>query len=156
MDLSFVIARLCESSKPWWWGLVVVASIAGIVGCGGSPIPTPVPSPISTLQLRPLPTRMPTPMLASPTEPILRREARIEVGDDYFYPEIITVTVGARVQWVHVGQKGHNVMAMDDSWGIPFFQVGDIFTETFPKVGVYEYGCTPHLPGMRGKVVVIQ
>lgn len=47
MELKFVIAHLCGSNKQWWRRLAVVASIAGLVGCGNSPIPTPVLSPVT-------------------------------------------------------------------------------------------------------------
>lgn len=84
-------------------------------------------------------------------------EARIVVGDNYFYPEIVVIRAGATVRWENAGSGGpqHDVMALDESWGTKGFGVGATFKMTFSKEGVYPYICTWHEPGMRGQIVVL-
>ena len=94
----------------------------------------------------------------TPTPVPAGSEARIDVGDNYFYPETVVVKVGATVRWDHVGSGGpqHDVMAEDRSWGTLGFGIGANFRMTFSKEGVYPYVCTHHSPGMRGEVIVVQ
>ena len=82
--------------------------------------------------------------------------AEIEVGENFFHPAVLTVTVGTKVRWKHVGNVGHDVTPTNGDWGgtglIP--QAG-YYELTFTRAGVYEYECYLHRPGMTGKVIVI-
>ena len=65
----------------------------------------------------------------------------VEVDDNVFVPESITVTAGTEVRWEWVGGAAHNVVGDDFESEI---QVEGEFTHTFDEPGVYEYFCLPH------------
>lgn len=94
---------------------------------------------------------------SAPTPVPSGSEARVIVGDNYFYPEILVIKAGASVRWENQGSGGpqHDVMALDNSWGTKSFGVGASFRMTFTREGVYQYVCTWHEPGMRGQIVVV-
>jgi plastocyanin len=75
----------------------------------------------------------------------------VEVDDNVFVPESITVTAGTEVRWEWVGGAAHNVVGDDFESEI---QVEGEFTHTFDEPGTYEYVCTLH-PGMDGEVLVV-
>jgi plastocyanin len=79
----------------------------------------------------------------------------VDAGDYFFHPDVLTVTVGATVRWNHVGSTGHDVTAVDGSWGTALIPVAGYFEHTFTREGVYDYICALHPPGMRGRIVVI-
>jgi plastocyanin len=81
----------------------------------------------------------------------------ISVGDNYFSPEEVHVTVGSTVEWVYNGGGGetestHNVVGGS-------FNSGDLspnskYTYTFEQPGEFDYVCTYHAKQMTGKVFV--
>ena len=84
----------------------------------------------------------------------------IEVGDNYFDPEELTIEVGTTVRWVWVGDIDHNVNPTsqpdDADWdGHPDLQREGEYEFTFEVVGTYEYTCDPH-PGMDGVIEVVE
>jgi len=88
-----------------------------------------------------------------------------------FEPREVEIAVGGTVEW-YFDSPGHNVSANPDDDSLvdipegaePFrsFEPGDsslndpdtTFTHTFEVPGEYVYVCTPHVPQMRGTVVV--
>jgi len=86
--------------------------------------------------------------------------AMVSVGDNYFYPDTLTVTVGSTIEWRYDGGAGetestHNVVALDSS-----FNSGDLFAGTrwafsFQKPGEFAYVCTYHAKQQTGKIVVV-
>lgn len=93
-------------------------------------------------------------LMSTPTTRVLPAN-RVDVGDNFFYPRIITVTVDTKVSWTNVGAANHDVTAMDRSWGGRNLGMTESYEESFSREGVYEYECVAHRPGQRGKVVVI-
>ena len=84
----------------------------------------------------------------------------IEVGDNYFDPEELTIEVGTTVRWVWVGDIDHNVNPTSQpdgaDWeGHPELQTEGEYEFTFTVPGVYEYTCDPH-PGMDGRIEVVE
>ncbi len=72
-----------------------------------------------------------------------------------FAPEILTVPVGATVQWVWTDQYDeHNVWWVDQNLpNSPTMGSGYKWAVQFLKPGQYDYYCTLH-PGMIGRVTV--
>jgi len=80
---------------------------------------------------------------------------RVDAGDDWFLPEVVTITAGSTVRWYHVGEEAHNAFALDGSWGTTEFGIGSYAEHRFNTTGRYPYQCTLHAPGMRGVIVVV-
>lgn len=79
----------------------------------------------------------------------------VDIGDSYFYPNVLTVTVGTRVRWTHMGSALHDISSTDRSWGIGRMLHGNAFDVTFTRTGEFPYVCFLHLPGMTGQVIVV-
>lgn len=131
------------------WGLV-----AGACGADGGR-PTGASSPATTVQIgrsaNPAGSGAST---AAPFRPII---SRVDLGDDYFAPDEITVPVGTTVSWqIATGENNHDVVSTELLFrsNYPMNRGVDVFTWTFTQPGEYRYVCTFHLPGMVGKVVV--
>ncbi|MBI5878098.1 MAG: hypothetical protein HZB53_10620 [Chloroflexi bacterium] len=80
---------------------------------------------------------------------------RVDTGDDFFLPEVVTITVGSSVRWYHIGEEAHNAVAFDGSWGTVDFGIGETAEYRFGTPGRFPYRCTLAGPGMSGIVVVV-
>lgn len=99
-----------------------------------------------------------SPALLTPTATSTRSSTvRISIGDNFFAPDEVTVTVGTTVAWqIDVGENPHDVIASDGSFrsSSPMNR-GDTFSYTFTKAGEYGYVCSFHIvEHMTGKVIV--
>lgn len=80
--------------------------------------------------------------------------------DNTFNPDVLTVAAGTEVTWVNGGRVEHDIVALDESWGVGVddFKPGAEFRHTFDEPGTYEYICTLHgstkMVGMVGTVIV--
>lgn len=94
---------------------------------------------------------------ASPTLVVFTR-GRVEMGDDFFAPDEITVTVGATVTWqISQGENNHDVVSTDGLFrsNSPMIRGVDVFNFIFTQPGEYRYVCSYHIPqGMIGKIIV--
>ncbi len=86
----------------------------------------------------------------------------VEVGDNYYEPEDLTVEPGTTVVWEWVGQADHNINPGDQpdeaDWeGHPELIADGTYEYTFDIEGTYEYVCDPHIGvGMVGSVEVVE
>jgi len=86
--------------------------------------------------------------------------AEVIVGDYYYYPQVVTVTVGTLVRWEPIGDLVHTIMPVDPPsvWkgggtsgaGSPAFEF------TFRRIGTYHYYCIYHPGEMDAWIVVIE
>jgi plastocyanin len=98
----------------------------------------------------------PTPTAAgSQALEVFSGTAMIDIGDQFFLPSKIVVTVGTTVVWTNRGQAGHTATARDKAFGSSTLQFGDTFKFTLTKPGRYQFYCMTH-PDMFGEVVVVQ
>ena len=115
--------------------------------CGATNLPSAIPSATATSPV----------IRASPTLVVFSR-GRVEIGDDYFAPDEINVTVGATVSWqISSGENNHDVVSNEGLFrsNSPMTRGVDVFTFTFTRPGEFRYVCSYHIPqGMVGKVVV--
>jgi plastocyanin len=90
--------------------------------------------------------------------PAAVQEVAIDIADNSFSPNKITVPVGATVVWTHKGQKPHTVTADDGSFDSGKLDSGASFKQTFAKAGTFPYFCQFHggkgSEGMAGAIVV--
>ncbi|MBI5653761.1 MAG: hypothetical protein HZC40_25425 [Chloroflexi bacterium] len=134
--------------------LIALGLITLIAGCGEiASSPSATPTKVIPI-FKPIPTSTPyqRPTLVPRTD---LADNQVEVDDPFFFPAIITVTVGTTVHWLQVGDVAHNIESVDRAWGTPSLSSGGTFAYTFNSIGVYNYVCTFHAPGMRGTVYVI-
>lgn len=74
----------------------------------------------------------------------------VDVVDNRFEPEVLSVEPGDTVTWTWQGQNPHDVVG--DVFGSDIQTTGT-FTHTFEDPGEYDYVCTIHR-GMVGVIVV--
>ena len=88
------------------------------------------------------------------------QEVAVEVGDNYFEAQTITVAVGDTVTWNVAGSFGHTVTSDAGAFdsGEDPLREGDTFSFTFNEPGTFPYYCRfhggPGGVGMSGTVVV--
>ena len=142
-------------------GLTLILTLAGCRTPTAAPTapPTAVAASVApvTRAAPALKTITPAPAARAPVTPTLGfGTVRVDAGDNFYYPTVVTVTVGTAVQWHHVGQTAHDVTAADRSWGVALIPLGGYWEYTFRQAGVYDYYCLIHAPGMTGRVVVVK
>jgi len=104
-------------------------------------------------------------LLLSPLVVLAAQEHHVEVHDDFFDPEDITIQAGDTVTWTNMGNMPHNVRADDDSFrcAVGCNGAGDPSVSnwsvslTFDEPGHIPYFCEAHgAPGigMTGSVTV--
>jgi plastocyanin len=93
------------------------------------------------------------PALAKPAEQVMGSSADIQIKGFAFSPKELTVKVGTKVTWTNMDSAGHDVKAVDGSWGSDTLNNGQSFSKVFDKEGSYAYVCTFHA-GMTGTIIV--
>src|SRR5687767_7272550 len=82
---------------------IIVLYVVIAAACSATTSPSVTPSAPAASLLIPV----------SPTEVVFTR-GRVELGDDYFAPDEINVTVGATVTWqIATGENNHEVVSSD-------------------------------------------
>jgi plastocyanin len=76
----------------------------------------------------------------------------IEMRDNSFSPQNVTVDVGTAVRWVNEGNNPHNTTS-GSAWSSSNLQPDQSFERTFTTAGTFPYVCTLHA-GMAGTVTV--
>jgi plastocyanin len=98
----------------------------------------------------------PAPAQAAPAA--AAQTVAIDIADNSFSPNKITVPVGATVVWTHKGQKPHTVTADDGAFDSGKLDAGGTFQQTFGKSGEFPYFCQFHGgkggEGMAGTIIV--
>jgi plastocyanin len=158
--------------------LIVLSSIALLtISCAGgtvrstSVIPTtevtqpaaprePTTAEIPTLvvvgRVTPTPSAGNRQSTATPTD---EGVVEIEVGDYFFQPQVMTVTVGTLVRWRPVGDLFHTIVSKESP---SLFKGGTEglgsrpFTFTFRNPGTYAYFCDYHPDAMDAWIVVVE
>lgn len=96
-------------------------------------------------------------MSAPPPELVKSGTALVELGDHWYAPAQLYVTVGTRVTWKQVGAQEHDVVSIDGLFHSPTLGPGGTYSFTFDlPPGTYRYFCVPHYgDGMSGAVTVL-
>lgn len=136
--------------------LLIVALLAIASGCSQPPAPaerqpaTPVPA--KTTPRAASPTYLPATTIPVPTNPPSVSDNTITISKLTFNPSQYTVKTGANVRWVNNDDKIHRLKFLD---GIQsqIIGVGQSYTRSFDKPGIYDYTCTLH-PSMQGTITV--
>jgi plastocyanin len=125
--------------------LLLGALIAVITACAsGTSAAEPASSPFHTAPLL-TQTRTPAPTSAGTgSPPFFSGTATVEMGDQWFLPEQIVVSVGTTVTWVNRGQLAHTATARNGSFDSRNLEFGRTWSYTFTTPGRYAYVCTLH------------
>ncbi|MEN9560937.1 MAG: hypothetical protein RIQ56_210 [Candidatus Parcubacteria bacterium] len=87
-------------------------------------------------------------------------QINVSIGDNTFSAQTVTINPGDTVVWKNNGQRSHNVIADNGSFGSATIAPGGTFTYTFNTPGTFRYYCSFHgAPGgigQSGAVVVAQ
>jgi plastocyanin len=135
--------------------LLVAVCLAAWSGCRPITTATSIPVVKPSPTIKPAQTRSPVAFTQKRTLPSAMTN-QVDAGDYFFYPSVLTVTVGATVRWNHVGSTGHDVTAIDRSWGTTLIPLAGYYEYTFTREGTFDYTCVLHYPAMQGTVVVIR
>jgi plastocyanin len=89
-------------------------------------------------------------------DPVVTDEERytIDVQDNWFAPDDLTVRQGTEITWKFKGDAAHDVTQYEGEFGSDTLGSGDEYILTFEDPGTYEYYCTLH-HGMTGKITVL-
>ena len=115
---------------------------------------TPTSSPVAAREVKPTPAAT-APRSAAATQPAA---VKVQVGEYFFEPQTITITVGTTVEWFPVGDRPHTIVPFG---GQPAWKgnVGDAgspaFRFTFEASGTFSYTCDVHPGVMDGFIVVV-
>ena len=71
-------------------------------------------------------------------------KASVAIGDNYFKPDDLEVTVGTKVTWKNGGKILHNVTAIKGKFGTKGLTKGSTYAYKFKKPGEYAYYCSFH------------
>jgi plastocyanin len=147
--------------------LMVLIIVGALVGCAAASTTPAPPQPALTPALRSAPTpsgRAPVvPTRASagsaPTPSgVATGLVQIEVSEFYFYPEQVTIKVGATVEWVPIGSHVHTINSKKNSPVVIDGNIGTMgghrYRMTFQKPGTYYYECLLH-PGVMDAVIEV-
>ena len=79
----------------------------------------------------------------------------VEIGDNFFRPDSVTVQVGDTVVWTHNGQRPHDVTSDNGAISSPRRMAnGQTFSYTATAPGTFTYHCTIHPNQMQATLVV--
>jgi plastocyanin len=113
-----------------WRACIVLVVLFG-AGCA-APSSGPGPTPAA-------PAATSTPDSAPYKGPVV-----IEAAEQYFYPELVTISRGTTVLWKDV-QGTHDMVAEDRSFASAVLFEGGTYSFTFTTSGHYRYVCTLHV-----------
>ena len=83
-------------------------------------------------------------------------ETKVSIGDNFFEPQEMSVTKGAKVTWTNDGQSPHTVTKTGgpgEQFDSGQIAPGGEFSTTVDATGMIEYVCTIH-PGQTGTLTV--
>lgn len=123
-----------------------------VVAACGSHVAAPTPLDLHTATLL-RQTFTPAPSSVVNVPQVFSGTATVEIGDRFFIPPALIVSVGTAVTWVNRGQEQHTATARGGVFGSSTLSFGQTYTFTFTKPGIYEYFCANH-GDMRGQVEV--
>lgn len=79
----------------------------------------------------------------------------VSVGDNFYTPVTVSITVGDTVTWKNDGAAVHTATADDGSFDTGVFDPGQSRSETFTSTGDISYFCTIHGQVQSGTVKVL-
>ena len=78
----------------------------------------------------------------------------VSMGDDFFAPALVTISVGDTTRWTNGGDDRHTTTSVDGLWDSLDLKIGASYSQTFPVAGTFQYFCTIHGSKMQATVIV--
>ncbi len=78
----------------------------------------------------------------------------VSIGDNFYSPASISISVGDTVTWSNDGQASHSATASDGSFDTGIFGPGGSRSHTFTQAGTFNYYCLVHGTAQSGTVTV--
>ena len=120
-----------------------VAALALATACAAAASPEPTgtfhTAPLRVQTITPAPTPV-----GSRAPQVLSGNVVVEIGEQYFLPEQLFVTVGTTVTWTNRGQQIHSTVARAGDFNSGPLEFGRSYAFTFTKAGRYTYFCQQH------------
>jgi plastocyanin len=85
--------------------------------------------------------------------PVPAAQVPVEMGDDFFRPENLSITAGDTVVWTNTGDDEHTATDTGNAFHSGTMNAGDAYQYTFDSAGTYDYVCAFH-DDMTGTVTV--
>jgi plastocyanin len=98
---------------------------------------------------------VPGPAAGDPGSTADGKSAAVNIADQAFTPNEVTVVKGGKVTWTNSDAAAHTVAAKDQSWSSDLLPTGATFEHVFDTPGRFEYVCPLH-PKMIGTIVVTE
>jgi plastocyanin len=92
------------------------------------------------------------PLAAAP--PARAATHSVQIGDGFFSPANLTITVGDTVTWTNTDDSPHTVTATDGAFDAGNLDGGAAFSQTFTSAGTFAYVCSYH-DEMTGTITVV-
>jgi plastocyanin len=80
--------------------------------------------------------------------------ASVNIGDNFFSPATLSVSVGTTVTWTSQGQSQHTVTSNGPGFDSPTLSRNDTFQFRFTQQGTFNYFCRIHGQAMSGTITV--
>jgi plastocyanin len=77
----------------------------------------------------------------------------VSVGDNFFSPKALTISVNDQVKWTWTGSAQHSSTSNTGLWNSGLHGKGGTFSNTFTSAGTFPYHCTVHA-GQTGTITV--
>jgi LPXTG-motif cell wall-anchored protein len=81
-------------------------------------------------------------------------DVSVSIGDNFFTPKTVSISVGDTVTWTNDGQAQHSATADNESWDTGVFGPGASRSHTFNQAGSFRYQCSVHGASQSGTVKV--
>ena len=107
---------------------------------------------VTTSPPTPTTTATTTPPPATTTPPPATHD--VSMGDDFFTPAPVTISVGDTIRWTNGGDDRHTTTSYDGLWDSLDLKTGASYSQTFPVAGTFQYFCTIHGGKMQATVIV--
>lgn len=132
---------------------VVLFPLCLVVGCDDDTSGPPPPA--ADLSVVDLATPAIVHDLAKPTVADASMTAAVDVMDNFYSPQTVTIAVGGTVTWTWRGANSHTVSSNDTtSFDSSPAKSSGTFAHTFPAAGSFPYHCMVHGLAMSGTVTV--
>jgi plastocyanin len=79
--------------------------------------------------------------------------AAVDIKEFAYTPPTLTVPAGTTVKWINHDEEPHTITSTSGTFTSAGLSHDDVFAQTFPRPGRYEYFCALH-PRMKAVVIV--
>jgi len=127
---------------------VLAATIAVVTACAAASQPAaPVQTATQAQTTTPPATATATQTTTPPVQTVAPSPSgttTVEIGDNFYLPQLVVVAVGTRVLFVNRGQMTHTASARDESFNSGNLEFGQSYERVFAVVGRFTFYCVQH------------